>query len=150
MSQAAIGYGCVVLSVAVHASAMLGASRQPRAVAPALRTTVELALPPPTPPPAPTPEPEAPGPKPKSTPRLAKTREAPAPAPPEASPAPELSGNTLLSEGEAGWTAPAGTGAEREGPIHAGAPIAAAVSAPARPAPVSPAVQEPPGRTTTA
>ena len=27
MNQAAIGYGCVVLSVAVHASAMLGASR---------------------------------------------------------------------------------------------------------------------------
>ena len=121
MNQAAIGYGCVVLSVAVHASAMLGASRQPPAAAPAVRAVVELALPPPTPPPAPTPEPEAPAPTP----------------PPEAEPTPELSGNTLLGHGEDDWTAPAGNGAEREGPIRVGAPVAAVLPTPPRPAPAA-------------
>lgn len=144
MTQTAIGYGCIVLSVAVHASAMLGASRQSPTMAPALPTQVELALPPPPPPPppAPPPEAEAPAPKPASTAHVAPARQAPAPTPPpDAPPAPELSGNTLLGEGEAGWTAPAGNGAERAGPIHAGAPVAAAVPAPARPAPVpAPAV----------
>jgi TonB family protein len=143
MNQAAIGYGCIVLSVAVHAGAMLGASRPALAVAPPVRTVVELALLPPPPlrpPPAPAPEPTAPALKPKSAPRVATTREAPAPPAtprPEASPTPELSGNTLLGEGEASWSAPAGNGAEREGPIQVGAPVALPVAASVRPAPTA-------------
>lgn len=142
MNQAAIGYGCIALSAAVHASAMLSASPPPPTVAAALRTTVELALPAatPMPPPPPPPEPVAPDAKPKLAARPQPLRQAPAPAPtppPQAAPTPELSGNTLLGEGEAGWTAPAGNGAEREGPIHAGAPVTAPVPAPPRPAPAA-------------
>jgi protein TonB len=146
VTQAAIGYGCIVLSVAVHASAMLGASRPSPTVAPALPSPVELTLPPPPPPPAPTPETEPPAPKPPSTSHVAPARQALAPnptPPPAAPPASELSGNTLLGEGEAGWTAPAGNGAEREGPIHAGAPVAAAVPTPARPVPAPAVSMEP-------
>ena len=140
MNQARLGYGCIGLSVVIHASAMVGASRPPAAVSPVFRTPVELALAPPPhkPPPAPPPDPHPPLVKPPLAPRIppARTPAAPAPTPtptppPEAPPTPALSGKTLLGEGEAGWAAPAGNGAERDGPIHARAPGTAPAPAPA-------------------
>jgi TonB family protein len=104
---------------------------------------VELVLPPPatpqkqpeTPVPPRTDTPPAAKPRPPARVQPARAQPAPPPTPtPELPPAPELSGNTLVGDGDAGWAAPTGNGAEREGPIQAGS---APVTAPAPPRPAS-------------
>lgn len=143
MNQATLSYGCIVLSAVVHASAMLGAARRPPPPPPALRTELELALPPPPPPkapaPTPTPEPEPPAPQPKAATRIQPSLPAPPARPltPEPPPRPELSGNTLLGAGDASFTAPAGNGAERDGPIHTGSAPVVTPPPSLRPAPAA-------------
>jgi protein TonB len=149
MSQAAISYGCLAVSVAVHGFAVLGSSAA--ATAPprrALTTELELA---PLAPVRPAPTPAAPA-APVAKRRAAPVRSQPkanpptpaSPAPPETQPEPELTGRTLTTTADASWSAPAGNGAERGATLGVGTitPRALpALTAPSAPPPAAPVTQ---------
>ncbi|HEX2872947.1 MAG TPA: energy transducer TonB [Polyangiaceae bacterium] len=125
------------LARAAYAAASLGlhawllsaspgtASERKRAEPPPL--LVQLAQPEP-PKPAPPPEPHVeaaekappPAPAPVAKVKPAPAPEPPAEKPPEAAP-PELTGTTLTSDAEASWSAPPGSGNERDGLLRTGA-----------------------------
>jgi outer membrane biosynthesis protein TonB len=110
---------------------------------------VQLAEPAPPKPAPPLPEPQVEkAPPPAPTP-VAKLKPAPAPEPapekpPEAAP-PELTGTTLTSDADSTWSAPAGSGNERDGLLRTGA-----VSAFVPPAPVITAKASAPSATSQA
>jgi outer membrane biosynthesis protein TonB len=111
-------------SLAVHlVFVAMGHHAVPSPRAEVAPTIVQLALtpPPPEPPPA---EPEPPSAQPEPppvqpTPRPAARARSPAPPAPTPASAPaELTGTTLASDDTSSWSAPAGSGADRSGPIE--------------------------------
>lgn len=146
------------LACAAYAAASLGlhawllsaststASEHRRAEQPPL--LVQLSEPEPPKPAPPLPEPKVEPPPPRAPAPVAKLKPAPPePAPekpPEAAP-PELTGTTLTSDADSTWSAPAGSGNERDGLLRTGA-----VSAFVPPAPVIAAKASTPSATSQA
>lgn len=136
MNQKWIGRGTFAISVALHGYLLYAAPRSVRApereLPPALMELSALS-PEPEEPPSVEPEPESvpePEPEPEVTPepKLSEPEPTSEPAPtselepasdPEPAP-PELTGNTLVAEGEGDFSAEIGSGRSREGAIRAG------------------------------
>jgi TonB family protein len=138
MKQVIVGYGCVALSVVVHAVALRrnGGESWPRPVPTfvpvvmAFAPPVSPSLPQPAPPPEPEPEP-APKPQPRRPPKPAPIETQPLPAREQVGASePPLTGATLVASAEASWAAPAGNGEARSGALGVGAASTALAHSP--------------------
>lgn len=160
MNQKWIGRGTLTLSVLLHGYLLYAAPRAPkepeRELPPVLMELAALPPEPEEPPlaevePEPVPEPEV-VPEPKvAEPELTEPEptepEPPGePEPPSESTPPELTGNTLLAEGEGDFRAEVGSGRSREGAIRAGVsrPVLRKATKSSKPAVAPPKAPEPP------
>lgn len=155
MNQTWVGRGALILSAAVHAYAFLKTPAVKTLSPPPSAQAVDLYVPPPLPEevilpePAPEPEPEPEvtvEPEPEVTPtepEPAPETEAPLDSEPQAS-EPELTGTTLVAEGEGEFSAERGSGASRTGPVVSGTSTPTKTTrksppkGPSKPAPKSP------------
>lgn len=146
MKQRAVGYACLVASVGVH-GALLGARSHPAPprARPATTSVVRFSVAPLPPPPAPLSPPTASPPplKAKRVPPRATPAPQPVAAEPEATPPPELTGTTLVSDvAGAAFMAPEGSGSTRDGAVRTASGSSGDVPSP--PARRGPPVPPPP------